>query len=93
MEFKTVTLTDLKKNPNELFSEVVRGAPPLRVLHRGHGIKVVITFDHYLDLVAYWNSGMPSQMVPKSEEIEKDVSFKQKLAELMAMAAKEEDGS
>jgi len=45
MEFKTVTVTDLKKNANRLFAEVSR-EQPLRILHRAHDIKVCSLYHH-----------------------------------------------
>ena len=65
MEFKTVTVTDLKKDANRLFADVSRDKP-LRILHRAHDIKVVITLDHYLDLLTYWQSGTRAQPVERT---------------------------
>jgi hypothetical protein len=45
MNFKIVTLTNLKKDANRLFADVTRERP-LRVLHRAHEIKVVILPGH-----------------------------------------------
>jgi len=73
MEFKTVTVTDLKKNANRLFAEVSRDQP-LRILHRAHDIKVVIPLDQYLDLMTYWQSGTKAQTTertPLSEQLQR----------------------
>ncbi|MBM4253183.1 MAG: hypothetical protein FJ146_14535 [Deltaproteobacteria bacterium] len=73
MEFKTVTVTDLKKDANRLFADVSRDKP-LRILHRAHDIKVVITLDHYLDLIAYWQSGtktQPTERTPLGEQLQR----------------------
>lgn len=88
MDFKTVTLTDLKKDANRLFSEVSR-EQPLRVLHRAHEIKVVIPLDQYLDLVTYWQSGVKGQTTERTPLSEQLQRVQREFAELNKMLESE----
>ena len=88
MDFKTVTVTDLKKDANRLFAEVSRDQP-LRVLHRAHEIKVVIPLDQYLDLMTYWQSGVRGQTVERTPLGEQLQRVQREFSELNKMLESE----
>jgi hypothetical protein len=88
MDFKTVTLTDLKKDANRLFADVSR-EQPLRVLHRAHEIKVVIPLDQYLDLMTYWQSGVKGQTTERTPLSEQLQRVQREFAELNKMLESE----
>lgn len=90
MDFRTVTLTDLKKDANRLFAEVSR-EQPLRVLHRAHEIKVVIPLDQYLDLMTYWQSGVKGQTIERTPLSEQLQRVQREFAELNKMLESERE--
>jgi hypothetical protein len=51
---KTMNLTDLKRNINDVLGEL-DGDDAIQVVHRGKPIKVVITQEHYLKLLGLVN--------------------------------------
>jgi hypothetical protein len=51
MFFRTLNLTKFKENPSEPLSEVSDGRV-LQLLHGGHDVKVIMTQDHYFQLLA-----------------------------------------
>lgn len=90
----TVTASDIRSPKGNALLGSVTGERALRIVHRGHEIKVVVTEARYLELLTFWQmfqhgaAGQPMPMTTASAEL---AAAEREDAELAAVEASDRD--
>lgn len=89
--FKTVTASSLRGPEGTGLLREVSDGQALRVVHRGHQIKVLITEERYLSLLNFWNLFEHQEPLPVTTTAEELAAAEREDEELDALEATDRD--
>lgn len=87
----TVTVSKIRSPEGNALLGDVTDDKALRIVHRGHPIKVVVTEERYLELLTFWQLFEHQEPLPTTTAAEELAAAEQEDVELDALEAEDRD--